>query len=524
MNTKVSNLFWSSFLFLFLELILIRWLPSQVLSLAYYSNFVLISCFLGFGLGCLLAKKSSIFKYYPIVITVIVALFISFHFFEIIVNTDNEWVWSGYADNKIIPQKFKLGLIPMISIIFLLNTFLFLPIGQLIGSLMGEFESIKAYSINVLGSIFGIIAFTSLALMGNSFCNPLIWFVIVSILILYLLRNNQKWLTIGLAACLTLCFVVFKSGQGEIWSPYYNIQHHANTLNSRNIYVNKFFHQRIVDFDQEEISKAKYSIPYKIVQPSDVLILGAGSGNDVAVALINNAKHVDAVEIDPEIVKLGKDYNPHKPYDDKRVNVVVDDARTYLKKTSKKYDLVVFGTLDSHALLSSQSSVRLDNFVYTVESIQDVKSVLKPNGVVALLFSVPKVWIRDKLLAMVKQVFPEPKPLVYWGDNHLFNLMILAGPGITPELSQKAITEYGIKFLSSIKADHEIPSDNWPYLYLADKSIPLHYLKTIGLLILISTLLIGFCLQREKIRFDINFFALGVAYQSFTIIRFYLVS
>lgn len=443
---------------------------------------------------------------------VVLMSFVSFHLFEVVVSTDNEWVWSGFTGNQLIPQKFKIDLISMISLVFILNSLLFLPLGQLIAVLMSELESIKAYSINVVGSIVGIIVFTALSLLGQNFCNPVVWFLIISILTLWLIRAHQKWLLIGLLPCLALCFMVFWNSQNEIWSPYYNIQHLSTSSNSRSIYVNKFFHQRMIDFNQEDISKAKYSIPYKIVQPEDVLILGAGSGNDVVVALLNNAKHVDAVDIDPEILELGKKYNSHKPYDDPRVNIIVDDARTYLRKTSKKYDLVVFATLDSHALLSGQSSVRLDNFVYTVQSMQDVKLVLKPDGVVTLLFSVPKDWIGDKLLTMVDKVFPEPRPLAYLGDEHLFNLMIMAGPGITQEMYEKANLEYGIVRLGGVNLSYELPSDDWPYLYLTDKNIPSHYLVVISLLILLSMMIIGFVLKQERVKFDINFFALGAAF------------
>jgi hypothetical protein len=42
---------------LFLELLMIRWVSSEVQIFAYFKNFVLIACFLGFGLGCYLVRR-----------------------------------------------------------------------------------------------------------------------------------------------------------------------------------------------------------------------------------------------------------------------------------------------------------------------------------------------------------------------------------------------------------------------------------------------------------------------------------
>ena len=53
-----------------------------------------------------------------------------------------------------------------------------------------------------------------------------------------------------------------------------------------------------------------------------MLVLGAGSGTDVVAALRHGARHVDAVEIDPVIVRLGRQYHPDQPYSDPRVTVV----------------------------------------------------------------------------------------------------------------------------------------------------------------------------------------------------------
>src|SRR5881275_3301164 len=60
------SLFVSSFLVLFLETALIRWMPAYVRLLAYFSNFILLAAFLGIGIGCLLAgRRRNLFVLFP---------------------------------------------------------------------------------------------------------------------------------------------------------------------------------------------------------------------------------------------------------------------------------------------------------------------------------------------------------------------------------------------------------------------------------------------------------------------------
>jgi len=57
---------------------------------------------------------------------------------------------------------------------------------------------------------------------------------------------------------------------------------------------------------------------------------------------------VDAVEIDPAILALGKSQHPERPYDSAQVAVHLTDARNFLKRSQNRYDLILFGALDSH--------------------------------------------------------------------------------------------------------------------------------------------------------------------------------
>lgn len=118
----------------------------------------------------------------------------------------------------------------------------------------------------------------------------------------------------------------------------------------------------------------------QLPQRERVLVVGAGTGNDVAAALRAGATEVVAVDIDPAIVAMGRAHHPEQPYSDPRVRVVVDDARRAFRTLPKAhFDGVIFGLLDSHTQLG-MSSVRLDNYVFTLESLGEARQLLRPGG------------------------------------------------------------------------------------------------------------------------------------------------
>src|SRR5205085_283223 len=144
--------------------------------------------------------------------------------------------------------------------------------------------------------------------------------------------------------------------EGHFWSPYYRIDydrtHHF-------IDVNLIGHQQMVSRNDDYSPAYAYALPHLLNRDSggsrfqDVLIIGAGSGNDVSRALQWGAEHVDAVEIDPVIRRLGERDHPDRPYQDPRVNRHLDDGRNFLRSSEKQYDLVVYALVDSLVLHSS---------------------------------------------------------------------------------------------------------------------------------------------------------------------------
>src|SRR5258708_36172182 len=71
---RTTRVFLASFLVLFLEVTLIRWMPAHVRLLSYFSNFILLASFLGIGVGCLLAPaRIRLFPWFPLIQAAVIA-------------------------------------------------------------------------------------------------------------------------------------------------------------------------------------------------------------------------------------------------------------------------------------------------------------------------------------------------------------------------------------------------------------------------------------------------------------------
>jgi len=344
------------------------------------------------------------------------------------------------------------------------------------------------------------------------------WWFLGGILLFLLLAHEKHWKTLlstaGAAGCAVILLQSYEF-KNEMWSPYYRINYFP-LRDMTVVNVNGTLHQIFFDFSEEvrrtaglnQLVYDDFLKPYAWIRtPKNVLIVGAGTGNDVVIARAQGAEHVDAVEIDPTILLLGRELNSNRPYQDRRVDTIVDDARSFFKKCKTRYDLIIFGTLDSQALLSGMSSLRLDNYVYTLNSFLAAKRLLQPGGTVILYHMSPTAEIAAKIYHLLKAAF-HATPIVLFEPNHrMFNYTFIVGDTHTPP----PYANDDANRLEAIKVD--LPSDDWPYLYLAFHAIPLHYLKAFGLLLAIGTiLLIGSAGSVFFSAHDLPMFLLGAGF------------
>ena len=129
------------------------------------------------------------------------------------------------------------------------------------------------------------------------------------------------------------------------------------------------------------------ALPYALLDAPQVLILGAGGGADVLLALVNGAGRIDAVELNPHITALvtdtHADFAGHL-YDDDRITVYTKEARGFVIRSKDQYDLIQVALLDSFAASGSGVQTLNESYLYTVEAIRDYLQHTAPGGMLAI--------------------------------------------------------------------------------------------------------------------------------------------
>ena len=516
-------LFWISMLALFLELLLIRWVSTEIRVFAYLQNTILVVCFLGLGLGLYTARQpirtgrglwalvilAGLLAVPP---TRVVLASIS----ELIRSVEGLNTWGrAYAGNLVeTGAGVALGLY-LVLIVMLLIVEAFIPIGRLVGRLLDSHpRPIVAYSINVAGSLVGIWLFV---LLSVKHLTPVTWFALLAVLLvplLYVRRPISKPNLLGLAVLvLAAWFAGQERGAVEIvWSPYQKLALFEDQRplagipdGSYFVRVNNIGYHTLIDlqpetltesdggYPEERIGFSVYDVPFLLHQtPRRVLVVGSGGGNDVAGALRNGAERVTAVEIDPAIVEFGRRYHPERPYDAESVDIVVDDARSFFARTQERFDVILFGALDAHTT-TAMTNARLDHYVYTRSSLERARALLDDGGMLVLVFYPIRPFIADRLAVVLRDVFDRepvvfrmPTPLTAFGDV----ATVLVAGDIAAANAQITRSEPLRSLIGSWRQQYplELPyvtpptTDDWPYLYLARPTLPTLFLLFAGLL------------------------------------------
>ena len=516
---------------LFLELAIIRIHSSYFQLFAYFKNLSLLSCFLGLGIGYSFSKVRlySLNWTFPLV-----ALQVSFMYIlkdtpvTLFFQNPISEIWN-------IGQSIAVGSIHVIliyffiSVIFLFNAVAFIPLGHLVARLMLNTDPLKAYSYDLLGAIAGICLFTILSFLWTG---PTIWLVIsFSILIFFQfnLKLNIKFSCITFVILILSLNIFNDTSKMDLHSPYQNVSVKFNndqlkpiTVQSNNIWL-----QTPIDLSNK-INQEKnstwhkfYIIPFTSTNYDfkDILIVGSGTGNDVATAIRYSEGNIDAVEIDPLVANLGEKFHPENPYNNPRVNLIINDARNFIKEIDKKYDLIVYSVLDSHANLSSKGGVRLDSYVYTVESFYEAKKKLNENGVMFLSFAVSTEQMGNKIFKMLKMNFDkEPKILTrtYETDDKNFiegiYSFVVSNKDLSLNLSKSNFVETNVFKDKKFYEDVDVSTDDWPFFYMSYRIYPVSYVVLISVIFLISWFFLKNLTKMSLSKFSYPSFFLGVGF------------
>jgi SAM-dependent methyltransferase len=516
---------------LFVELLLIRWLDVFVRPLAYVKNLPLIASFLGLGIGFALADRPrSLFPFAAPLLAVTLGVGALMGAMPLFGPQDLESNL-GIGVATLTSQLFVFY--GSVALIFALVVLATVPLGQIAGAFMQDLSALPAYTANVAGALGGILLVFALSAFSLPlWLNALIAFAII---LRYLGPGLVKWTGLVLAGlCCAGMIAMDRRAADTVWSPYNRIElFQIPSISTEELggeslgwilAVQGNYYQRLLDLRRQPPDRVveaypfyssahfAYNQPYAwMPRPRDVLVVGAGTGNDVAAALRHGAERIDAVEIDASIQRFGAALHPESPYADPRVTHIIDDARRFLlREPDREYDLIVFGLLDSHisTFSSFSSNIRLDNYVYTLESFEMALDRLTPDGVLSMSFYVEQPWVATRIDAMLRQVYDGPvyvTPLFY-DDGYLF----LMGPGLEPIADERVTV--GLPDWAVAKYPPGPPAtDDWPFLYLRERGIPAT-IAWASAAVLVVGLLVVRGLFRGDVGFDRQLFFLGAGF------------
>jgi hypothetical protein len=498
-----ARLIISSTLMLFLELALIRWTGSNVVHLSYFSNFVLLGSFLGIGLGFLRARRARWLPYYS---PVMLAMLVGFIWARpVVVERDS-------ADILYFTSLAVTGPPTWVTLpgIFLAVALVLMGPAELVGRCFHELPRLEAYRYDLVGSLIGIAGFTGLSYLGAP---PVAWGLPVALAFLTLLIPRPTLAVAIPALVVPVLLAIESTAVGASWSPYYKVTSRSwdwHGVPILDIAVNGIPHQQAIPAENRLDWEKQYGLPYQRSAAAtagrldNVLIVGAGSGTDVAIALRKGAKHVDAVEIDPQLMEIGRRRHPDRPYSDPRVAVHVDDGRAFLERTDKKYDLILFALPDSLTLVPGASSLRLESYLFTEEAFATARDHLAPGGAFAMYNFYREEWLVDRLASTARKAFGH-RPCVD-----------IAGRGYQAVISagrKPADQSCGVAWSGTTRDTPPPAVDDRPFLYLKNESIPQLYLLVLALILgasLVAVRMVGGAFRRMRSYGDL--FLLGVGF------------
>lgn len=469
----IVRLLLASFLMLFLELALIRWLGANVVHLSYFSNFVLLGSFLGIGAGFLISRKT--WSIWPVSLPLLALLAAGVLAFPVSIER------SG-ADVIYFTALYVKGPPAWLAlpVVFVLVATILAGPAEVVGRCFGQLRPLSAYRYDLLGSLTGIVAFSLLSLLRAP---SLVWGVI-AVAAYLVLAGRKHFAMFVVGGLILLGNLTFETTQpGVSWSPYYKVKTEPAEATDGFILikVNGVPHQQMAParFKIEQAEQI-YEAPYLRLPDNalgDVLVVGAGSGSDVAIALAEGARSVDAVDIDPRIMEIGAQFNIDRPYADPGVTRHINDGRAFLESTDKKYDLILFALPDSLTLVSGASQIRLESFLFTRQAMESVRRHLKRDGAFAMYNYYREPWLIDRLARTVEAAFGHA-PCVDTFEGAQATISVAVDPA-----DQKCATTWTPTPGAAVV---QPATDDAPFLYFRGGAFPTLYWITLSAILAAS--------------------------------------
>ncbi|MCC7073014.1 MAG: hypothetical protein IT383_16955 [Deltaproteobacteria bacterium] len=508
----------ATFALLALELALIRWISGQVRILAYFNNLILICCFAGIGIGVLAGPRHPRLARVALpllaLLSVVLALSERLGLMHLRFPDPSVFLWGAESSRASVLE--SVGTIAaIVGLAGAVMACLALPatiVGALFDARRGD---PRAYTADLLGSLLGVVAFSACTALSAP---PPVWLALAVLPLIAITRTP-----LAVASGLVALVAATASIDDATFSPYNRIDVSHDGPRRIKVSVNRDYHQVMhdlrnapVDDAEAALIRAVYDLPFAGSAPGfTAIVVGAGTGNDVAAALRADAGSIESVDIDARLIELGQRLHPDQPYADARVHAIVDDARAfYAQRTGPPVDVVVFGYVDSHAMFSSMSSLRLDNYVYTVEGLRAAWRHVGPKGHLTVCMSLlAGPWLAERIYATLADATGTTPLFVPHGLHRGGTFIAARDPATLERFARLPIAGAATSLTPNDYRQVSRTTDEWPFLYLQPGAIPWVYPFILALVAALTLLGVrvaaGTTLARS---FDLPLFLLGAAF------------
>jgi hypothetical protein len=246
------------------------------------------------------------------------------------------------------------------------------------------------------------------------------------------------------------------------------------------------------------------TLPYHLVPPERVLVIGPGGGMDVVNALNRGASQVVGVEINRRIIELVSDRFAEFAggvYRDPRVRIVHSDGRNFVEWTPERFDLIQLTLVDTFAAISSGALSLAEDFLYTTEGFRAYLRVLDDDGLLCLgrtdseVISIAVLLhaaTRDQVIDLAQHVFVADAPPSGYGMTFVFKktpftaeeiargvafvnaagLRLVYAPGhesASPQLAAFLAAEDRERFIRESASDITPETDDRPFYFRSSK-------------------------------------------------------
>jgi hypothetical protein len=267
---------------LFLQVMLIRWVGTEIRIFAYLQNTILVLCFLGLGLGCFHCRRP-IHLAWTFAPLILLFGLLAFPLSKQLLQDVPEWLgpiahslaWVDVGESSLWDRGGKLALgIAIVFALMVLVCLCFVPLGQLLGRIMNDHPRIiVAYSVNILGSLIGVWL---LAAFSWFYLPPPVWVGFFLLLSAPFLVGPLRPREISLAAVLALVAGFAGSERGNLavyWSSYQKLALEPVIMDWEQVLwvkVNNTGYQQMIDRRPETTGRHPNAFPPPATGPHAV--------------------------------------------------------------------------------------------------------------------------------------------------------------------------------------------------------------------------------------------------------------